>query len=182
MWNAVTSNDSSIVNIVRAVFKAFLKMVTAKIFAPMLLDSSPPTITWSNGLLPLVGDTKAIRKYIHEGTMIKADFHGILCMEKPVILDLLTHPKINELYATYPTLKLSVALFGTSPVVMIGALYVTMALENREHIAAHVKSKMATYLQGKQISIQASWSKLLHGSPESHKSVYHDHFAFPNDY
>ena len=72
--------------------------------------------------------TKAIRKYIPKRIMTKVAFHSILSFEKIESLNLLSHAKIQKLLELHSVLKLSVATFGTYPVVMAGALYKIKAL------------------------------------------------------
>ena len=61
----------------------------------------------------------------------------------------LTNENMNKLADTHLVLRLTVAPFGSSSLVIAGALYETMANENRLILAKHITSKMEINLQEK---------------------------------
>ena len=124
--------------IVRDTIKATLKTKRdIKIIAPTI-QNQPPMITRKNGCIPAAEETKLIRQYIHKGVMTKEAFHGILSIEKPILLDLLTHAKIKKIHDIHKVLQLKIAPFGVSQVVMAGVLYGTMAQENLNMLVDHI--------------------------------------------
>ena len=120
-----TANDESIMAIIRAIFKSILKAApeTNKLLDP---------ITRRQGNISDSIETRVIRRYVHKGSLTKDYFHGLIHSSTPQPMDILGKEKVQKVLTKYHTiLSLSLANFGTSPVVMVGVLYGTMAAENR---------------------------------------------------
>jgi hypothetical protein len=81
-----------------------------------------------------------------------AAFHSILSIENLESLFFLANENMNKLANTHLVLKLILAPFGSSSLVIAGALYETMANENRLILAEHITSKMEINLQERIIS------------------------------
>ena len=86
-------------------------------------------------------------------------------------MDILGNEKIQKALTKNTVLSSSLANFGTSPVVMVGVLYGTMATETRIELAKHISNKMRIHTKNKELPLQLSWSK-IHGSSEKSPSVY----------
>ena len=118
--------------IIRAVFKAILKAAPeAQIITPETNKLLDP-ITRRQGNISDSIETRVIRRYVHKGSLTKDYFHGLIHLSTPQPMDILGNEKVQKVLTKHHTvLSLSLANFGTSPVVMVGVLYDTMAAENR---------------------------------------------------
>ena len=87
-------------------------------------------------------------------------------------MDILGKEKVQKVLTKHHTvLSLSLANFGTLPMVMVGVLYGTMAAENRGELAKHISNKMSIHTKNKELPLQLSWSN-IHGSSEKLASIY----------
>lgn len=145
------SNDETIMTIVQATLKALLKSTPKMKILPQEQAKDMPIISHFNGTLPQAIDTRAIRKYVHKGNMNASNFFGILKIQHKSMDEILQSLTVKKLLAHYPSLTVTESIFGLNQTVIAGALYGSLAHEDRKLLANHISSKLQGHIQGRII-------------------------------
>ena len=72
---------------------------------------------------------------------------------------------MKKLLENYPSLTVSESFFGLNQTVIAGALFGSLAHEDRKLLANHISNKLQGHIQGRIIKLKVSWSK-IHGATE----------------
>jgi hypothetical protein len=72
---------------------------------------------------------------------------------------------VKKLLANYPSLTVTESFFGLNQTVIAGALFGSLAHEDRKLLANHISNKLQGHIQGRIIKLKVSWSK-IHGATE----------------
>ena len=93
--------------------------------------------------LPGKGNTRLIRRYIHQGRMLPNTFSGKFLVSHPVGYSILSSDVTTAVTSNHPGVKISFDKFGISKLIKIGVLCGTLKHEGQQALTSYLEAALS---------------------------------------
>ena len=141
-----------------SIIKIILRSKTGLTIIPPT-SQEVPVIT-GNLELPAKGNTRLMRRYIHQESMLPNTFSGKILVSHPVGYSILSSDVTTAVTSIHPGVKLSFDKFGISKLIKIGVLCGTLKHESQQALTAYLEAVLSQQKNTGYVPIRVTWESI----------------------